>query len=323
MSAPMDHTDTRSRQDEAVRIATLPMNNAQTQGPRQREIISHQSPQHLENATGLMLQALRLRPTGVSRGTLVLGAGACTEVPLATLVHGSDEVVLADLDGSSLQQARAELSAPALRRAVHLLTHDLSGGVSASLDRLLARQPWATLHKQGPRALFDAAASCLEACTVPDPPHFAELAPGNFGLVISSLVLSQLFSYPLLDVLDRIQHLAPEAVHEQERHQDYQQQAQAFRLRVIAAHLHLLRSLLDAGGLVVLLCDQRGFVFDASGSPPGSNHRRAIPLVPHAFFAQVEQNFTIVEQRKWEWLTDMPAEGRYGRGYDIIGYVLQ
>lgn len=299
------------------------MNNAQTQGPRQREIISYQSPQHLENAAGLMLQALRLRPAGVSRGTLVLGAGACTEVPLATLVHGSDEVVLADLDEISLQQARTELSSPALRRIVHLVTDDLSGGISANLDRLLTRQPWATLCEQGPHALFAAAASCLATCPVPDPPQFANLAPGNFGLVISSLVLSQLFSYPLLDVLDRIQHLAPEAVHEQERHQAYQQQAQAFRLRVIVAHLHLLRSLLDAGGLAVLLCDQRGFVFDTSSSHPVSNHRRAIPLVPHAFFAQVEQNFTIVEQREWEWLTDLPTEGRYGRGYDVIGYVLQ
>lgn len=306
-----------------MRITTLSVNNAQTQGPRRREIISRQSPQHLENSTGLMLQALRLRPPSVSRGTLVLGAGACTEVPLAALAHGSDEVVLADLDNISLEQARAELSSPAMRRTVRLVTDDLSGAISASLDRLLARQPWSALREQGPRALFDAAASCLENCPVPDPPGFAGLAPGSFGLVISSLLLSQLFSYPLLDVLDRVQRVAPEAVNEQERHRGYQEAAQAFRVRVIAAHLHLLRSLLDIDGLAVLLCDQRGFVFDAPNPQVASEHRRAIPLVPRAFFELVEQNFTVVEKREWEWLTDMPAEGRYGRGYDVIGYVLR
>lgn len=303
-----------------MRITTLPVNNAQTQGPRRRELISRQSPQHLENATDLMLRALRLRPASVSRGTLVLGAGACTEVPLAALAHGSDEVVLADLDEFSLRQAREELAAPAMRRRVRLVTEDLSGGISASLDRLLARQPWAALREQGPRALFDAAASCLDACPVPDPPGFADLAPGSFGVVISSLLLSQLFSYPLLDVLDRVQRVAPEAVNEQERHRGYQEAALAFRVRVIAAHVHLLRALLDADGLAVLLCDQRGFVFD---TPDPHGHRRAIPLVPRAFFELVEQNFSIVERREWEWLTDMPAEGRYGRGYDVIGYLLR
>src|SRR5579883_23909 len=112
-----------------MRIDTLVTNNAQTQGARRRETISRQSPQHLENATGLMLQAMKERPYSVSRSTLVLGAGACTEVPLAALVHHSDEVVLADLDRASMQQARDELSAPAMRKTVSLVSADLSGGV--------------------------------------------------------------------------------------------------------------------------------------------------------------------------------------------------
>lgn len=306
-----------------MRITSLPINNAQTQGARRREIISRQSPQHLENSTGLMLQALRQRPYSVSRSTLVLGAGACTEVPLAALVHDSDEVVLADLDDISMSQARAELSAPAMRKAVRLVTADLSGDLSAKLDRLLARLPWTSLVAQGARALFDAAATCLDECPIPDPPRIPDLVPGNFGLVISSLLLSQLFSYPLLDLLDRVQNVSPDALLEQERHHRYQEAAQTFRVRVITAHLHLLRSLLDTDGLAVLLCDQRGFVFDAPNSLVAADHRRAIPLVPRSFFGLVEQNFTILEKREWEWLTDMPAEGRYGRGYDVIGYVLR
>lgn len=306
-----------------MRIDTLTVNNAQTQGARRREALNRQSPQHLENATGLMLKAARERPYSASRSTLVLGAGACTEVPLAALVHYSDEVVLADLDFASMQQAQAELSAPALRKSVRLVPEDVSGGISAGLGRLLNRQPWTALAKQGARALFDAAAACLDECPVPDPPRIPGLASGNFGVVISSLVLSQLFSYPLLDVLDRVQRVSPQAVNEQERHRRYQEATQAFRTRVIQAHLHLLRDLLEPDGLAVLLCDLRGFVFDAPNPQLADEHRRAIPLVPRAFFDLVEQQFTIVEQRTWEWLTDMPAEGRYGRGYEVGGYILR
>ncbi|MGH2481855.1 MAG: hypothetical protein ACRDHW_19555, partial [Ktedonobacteraceae bacterium] len=304
-------------------IDTLSANNAQTQGAQRREILSRQSPRHLENATDLLLAALRQRPYSTSQSTLVLGAGACTDVPLAALVHHSDEVVLADLDLKALQQAQAELATPALRKSVRLLAEDLSGGISASLKRLLARQPWPALVEQGARAIFDAAASCLDACPVPDPPEIPGLAPGNFGVVSSSLVLSQLFSYPLLDVLDHMQRLAPDALEEQERHRRYQDAAQAFRVRVIAAHLHLLRSLLDQDGLAVLLCDQRGFVFDAPNAQLAAEHRRAIPLVPRVFSELVESTFNVLEQRNWEWLTDMPAEGRYGRGYEVVGYLLR
>jgi hypothetical protein len=222
-----------------------------------------------------------------------------------------------------MQQAQNELATPALRKAVSLVVEDLSGGISAHLERLLARQPWSTLARQGAHALFDAAASCLTACEVPDPPRIPGLASDNFGVVISSLVLSQLFSYPLLDVLDHVQRVAPAALEEQERHKGYQEAAQAFRIRVIAAHLRLLSELLEQDGLAVLLCDQRGFVFDAPNPQLSAEHRRTIPLVPRAFFELIEQRFTIVEKREWEWLTDMPAEGRYGRGYEVGGYLLR
>jgi hypothetical protein len=222
-----------------------------------------------------------------------------------------------------MRQARDELSAPAARKNVNLLSVDLSGGVSDNLEYLLGRQSWDALARQGARALFDAAATCLDECTVPNPPRIPGLPAGNFGVVISSLVLSQLFSYPLLDVLDQVQRVAPAALEEQERHHRYQEAALAFRVRVITAHLRLMRELLEPDGLAVLLCDQRGFVFNAPNPQEAANHRRSIPLVPRAFFDLLEQHFTIVEKRTWEWLTDMPAEGRYGRGYEIGGYLLR
>ncbi len=306
-----------------VRIDTLSMNNVQTQGAQRRQLLRQQSPRHLEMSAALMLNGLRQREPETSPAILVLGAGACTEVPLAELVRASDEVVLVDLDLPSMIQAHGEISAAGLRRRVRLVEADISGGVSANLKRLLDKQPWPTLIPQGAQAVFDAAASCLEQCAVPDPPALETIEAGGFGLVISSLVLSQLFSYPLLDVLDHAQRLVPQFLGEQERHRRYQDAAQSLRLRIIQAHLHLLRAAADIGGRIVLLSDMRGFVFEVYGAEHDAAHRRTMPLVPRTLPDLVRENFTIIEEAYWEWLTDLPAKGKLGRGYEVVGYVLK
>ena len=299
-----------------MRIDTLTYNNIHTQGAQRRAWLRQHSPQHLEQSAALMLHALQLRPSSTSRSILVLGAGACTEVPLAELARNSDEVVLADLDLASMRQGRDELSSPALRKRVRLLECDISGGVSISLKRLIEQQPWEKLVSQGARAVFDAAAHCLEQCPIPDPPQIEDLGTGESGVVISSLILTQLFSYPLLDMLDHVQRIAPTYLGEQERHHRYQDAAQAFRVRVIQAHLHLLRELLDTGGIAVLLSDMRGFVFERD-----VEHRRTIPLVPRTLPDLVRENFPVLEEAHWEWLSDLPEEGKLGRGYEVGGYL--
>ncbi len=136
-------------------------------------------------------------------------------------------------------------------------------------------------------------------------------------------MLSQLFSYPLLDVLDTIQNVAPDLLVEQERHRRYQEAAQAFRIRIINAHLHLLRVLLDQGGVAVLLSDVRGFVFSVHGTDHDASHRRVMPLVPRTFPELVRAVFTVAEETQWEWLTDLPDKERPGRGYEIAGFLLR
>jgi hypothetical protein len=306
-----------------LKIDTLSFNNAQTQGVRRREWLLQHSPQHLEHCTALIERALRLRPAATSRSTVVLGAGACTEVPLSALCRASDEVVLADLDLAAMQRGCEVLTFPSQRRQMKLVQADLTGGVSAQLARLMKLQPWQDLAEQGAQAIFDAAAQCLEQCPVPDPPDFEEMPFGEFGVVSSSLVLSQLFSYPLLDVLDHVQALAPSLLGDQERHRRYQEAAQAFRLRIIEAHLHLLRRLIDVGGIVVLLSDIRGFVFQVQGTNHDAQHRRSMPLVPRTFSELVPRHFSVIEEQQWEWLTDLPDKERPGRGYEVVGYLLK
>ena len=136
------------------RIDNLLYSNVQMQGVQRRQWLQQNSPQHLQQAAARVVHALRLREAATSRSTLVLGAGACTEVPLVDLARASDEVVLADLDLPSMQQARDELTSSALRKQIHLLKCDISGGVSHDLERLIAQQNWSQLASQGARAVL-------------------------------------------------------------------------------------------------------------------------------------------------------------------------
>ena len=306
-----------------MRIDTLTYNNIQTQGAQRRMWLRQHSPQHLQQCTDLLLQGLQLRQWSASTSTLVLGAGACTEIPLAELARNSEEVVLADYDLASMQQGRDELSSPALRKRVRAVLCDISGGVSAHLNHLVEQKHWNKLANHDARVVFDSAADCLERCDVPDPPEIEGLYSGEFGVVISSLVLSQLYSYPLLDMLDNIQHIAPAYLDEQERHRRYQDAAQNFRICLIHGHLHLLRELLDVGGIAVLLSDVRGFVFEDSGIDGNSQGRHGLPIVPRSFPELVRESFHVIEEQNWEWITDLPAEGKLGRGYEIVGYILK
>jgi predicted RNA methylase len=305
-----------------VRIESLPYTNAQTQGPARRAWLRIHAPEHLEQCEALMLEALQRRRPATSPGIVVLGAGACTEVPLAALARAADEVVLVDIDLAALQWARQELPT-ALRRRVQLLGCDLSGGVSERLDRLLRRLPWEQAAAWEGERLFTTLADLLEACPVPDPPAIESLPAGAFGLAISSLLLSQLYSYPLLDVLDYVRQRAPQALGLQESHRRYQEAAQRFRLRIIQAHLHLLRSLVEAGGLVVVLTDLRGFLFNDLAALHKEGGRQVLPLVPYAFFRLLRQSFRLLEERRWLWLSDLPAEGRPGRAYEVAGYLAE
>lgn len=306
-----------------MRIDNLSYSNVQTQGAQRREWLRLHAPQHLEHCAALMQRASQLREEGASRSTLILGAGACTEVPLAELVRTSEEVVLADLDLAAMQRARAELHVPNLQRRVRLVESDMSGGVSRNLAHQIAHHDWQHLLPQGASAVFDTAATCLNDCVIPDPPVLSSIASHDSGIVISSLLLSQLFSYPLLDLLDHMQRLNSSLLGEQERHRRYQDAAQVFRMRVITAHLDLLRSLVDSGGVIVLLSDIRGFAFNVYGTDHDAAHRHPLPLVPRAFFDLLATTFTIVEEQQWEWISDLPEQQRPGRGYEVTGYILK
>jgi len=179
-----------------MRVERLTSENPRTQGAVRRAQYRRHSPAHLDTIAHLIRRGLAVRTAPAPRAAVILGAGAGTELPLASLARALDTILLVDLDLPGMERARAELPA-SLRPRVRALPADLSGGVSQTLAALLRTQPWDDLARlAGPTAAapLDAAAASLEQCTVPDPPTIPGLTPGAYGLVISSLLLTQLLA---------------------------------------------------------------------------------------------------------------------------------
>ncbi|HZC76389.1 MAG TPA: hypothetical protein VE258_01490 [Ktedonobacterales bacterium] len=309
-----------------MRIARLASENPRTQGPERRAWYRRHSPEHLRMVAGLVEQAVAARTGGAEPRAVVLGAGACTELPLEWLARRSGSVLLVDIDVPGMLRARDALP-DALRARVNVVAADLTGGVSVALAAELRVQPWADLARLGDNAPLDAAAACLARCQVLDPPPIPELQPAGYDLVISSLTLTQLFSLPLLDVLDVLCVHAPAAVDLRETHTRYRAAAEGFRRRVALAHLSLLGALLAPGAAGVLVSDVTGHLLPPVAGAHAAAPVDSLPVLPPEVLdlsADVAARFTpLGTPRTWRWLVSRAEGQQPGRAYDVAGVVLR
>ena len=309
-----------------MRIARLAEENPRTQGPERRAWYRRHSPGHLRSVTALVADALAARAAGTPARAVVLGAGACTEAPLERLARACEHVLLVDIDVPGMARARDELPA-SLRGKVDLLQADITGGVSDALSGELRAQPWRDLARLGASAPLEAAATCLERCPVPDPPQVPGLIPQGYGLVFSDLVLTQLYSLPLLDVVDTLALYAPDAVDLRETHMRYRQAAQAFRRRIALAHRSLLAALLAPGGAAILATDRTGYLLPPKSGPHAHDSREALSVLPSDVLAipdDLSARFQLVgSPRTWEWLVTTPDATSFGRMYEAMGVVMR
>ncbi len=140
---------------------------------------------HIEMSRQGILAAARLVQT--PRTALVLGAGRCIEIPIAGLARRFERVVLVDLDREGLQASIAGLPEP-LRRKVELRFSDVTSFAEPLMEetaRVVAESPQSSSAIGGLRSLYER----ME--TLQRPPDLPRA-----DLIVSSLVLSELFRYP-------------------------------------------------------------------------------------------------------------------------------
>ncbi len=309
-----------------MRIERLSVDNQRTQGPARRAWYQRYSAKHLREMERAARDALAAREDGAPQAGVILGAGACTELPLERLARACDPQTLVDLDAPGMGRALEELP-DRLRARVRLLAADLTGGVSAALREEMGVQPWRDLRALGGMALLDALADCLERVTVPDPPEIAGLEPRGFGLVISSLTLTQLYSLPLLDALDTLLAYAPDLAERRDEHPRYVAAERDFRRRVAMAHLTLIARLLAPGGAALLTTDKTGYLLSPRAGPHAGEGREALETLPASALAwpdDLAARFILVgPPRAWAWMVAMPEGETPGRAYDVVAAILR
>lgn len=312
-----------------MRIARLAQDNLRTQGPERRQEYRRNSPAHLRAVESLVEETLTAGGSGSPRSAVILGAGACTEVPLAAIARACSRVMLVDVDAAGMARARDELP-ERLRGRVDLLQADVTGDVSAALAAALAGQPWIDLVALGGAsglAPLDAAAACIERCHVPDPPVIPELAPQGYGFVMSSLALTQLFSLPLLDVLDALSLHAPAVADLRASYPRYREAVTGFRRRVAMAHLALIGALLAPGGAGLLVTDVTGYLLPARSGQHGGESAESLMVLPPEVLRlpdDLAERFEVVgEPTTWRWLVSKAGAETPGRAYDVTGVVFR
>src|SRR5262245_45363785 len=107
-----------------MRIDRLPRENRRTQGSARREWHRRHNPAHLVACAAVLEAALTAHDIAAPAHAVVLGAGACTELPLERLAQACATVTLVDVDTSGMVAARDELPL-GLRARVQLVTADV------------------------------------------------------------------------------------------------------------------------------------------------------------------------------------------------------
>jgi hypothetical protein len=315
-----------------VRIERLSVDNQRTQGAERRNWYRKYSAKHLKQIEQALLAALDARGPATPDAAVVLGAGACTELPLEQLARACSPLTLADLDTEGMLRARAELP-ERLRAHVRTVSVDLTGGVSGALQDALRGQPWPDLRALGGggrgASILSAIADCLERVPVAQPPDpwALGLKPQGFGLVVSSLTLTQLYSLPLLDALDTLLAYAPDLADDRAAHPGYLAAERDFQRRVVAGHLALIEQLLAPEGVALLITDRVGYLLAPQRGPHGDEGRETLEVLPAEVLRlpdDLAARFTLVGPlRQWMWMVAMPEGETPGRAYDVVAAILR
>jgi hypothetical protein len=314
-----------------VRIERLSVDNQRTQGAERRNWYRKYSAKHLKQIEQATLTALDARGPAAPDSAVALGAGACTELPLEQLARACSPLTLVDLDTEGMLRARAELPEK-LRAHVRTVSVDLTGGVSGALQDELRGQPWPDLRALGGgrgASILSAVAGCLERVPVAQPPDpwALGLAPHSFGLVVSSLTLTQLYSLPLLDALDTLLVYAPDLADERAAHPGYLAAERGFQRRIVAGHLALIEHLLAPQGVALLITDRVGHLLAPQRGPHADDARETLAVLPAEALRlpdDLEARFTLVGPlRQWMWMVAMPEGETPGRAYEVVGVILR
>ena len=245
---------------------------------------------------------------------VVLGAGACREIPLADLVARFDHVTLNDIHPEGVESAAAQID-PAGREKLAIQIADLTGMVDPIVSKIRQRLSECV----DPHSAFDAMAESLEAS-----PSGSFSAMGRFHLVIASCVLGQLH-YALTHRSDALlEQRFPGHLEQLRNSPRWVANLRQLARRMKATFLDGLVRSTVAGGFIYLadsvqLCNVH---LTSSGRWKTGNTYR---MLRSAKLEDVlDDRLTVVERARWEWVGTPPSATKLtGRVYEVQALLLR
>jgi hypothetical protein len=268
---------------------------------------------HVEQSRRMILQAAARAGQGRA---VILGAGACEEIPLLELTGQFAEVTLNDIEAAPLHQAIAALPADvALRTKLRVHAADLTSATEKSLagiDTVLAD---ATDSAQ-------AIAAMGRALDDTQPDEFP--IDGQFELVVASCLLSQLHFALTHAAAARFAARFPEQAESLARSDAWKKSLYAAARRMEDRFIADLAALAMPRGAIYLsesaqMCYVR-LAPDGAWQTDGTYRMlRSTNLEDY-----IRGRFAVIERGRWEWVVSPPKkQGDTGRLYDVQALVLQ
>ena len=143
-----------------------------------------------------MEESLRRAPAGTERRAIILGAGACWDIPIEEIADGFDHTTIVEIDAPTTERSLSRLSKETLGR-LSLVRADLSGIVPYIDDALTT-----ALEKPNFNGFIEHAVSKIRNIEVSDT---ASAFGSDYAFVCSQLVMSQLAVVPYLQFSDRVE----------------------------------------------------------------------------------------------------------------------
>ncbi len=244
---------------------------------------------------------------------IVLGGGACSEIPLAELAARFAHVTLNDIEREPLERAMGQL-APADRAKVDLQIADLSGTIGPVLDRL--------------NEAIAAAVGADEAIA-----HMAQVVAeqaavgmhidGHYDLVIASCLLSQLDFW----LVHRSEEVFARRFGDDRQRlreaRDWLAALADLNRRLQARFIDDLAELVADGGRIYLSESVQMCFIELAPDGRWQTEGTWRMLESKDLGAQVPDRLAIVEEGRWEWVVWPPQKpGDRGRLFDVQALVL-
>jgi hypothetical protein len=278
--------------------------------------------EQVAKSRGMILAAASAAPAGAA---IVLGAGRCSEIPLAELARRFQRLVVNDIEplpAEDLAQQAGLNAAEAAKIVWHVA--DLTGmtrPLEQAWEQVLANQ-------QDPATAAEAIHQVIKT-TVPEPVILEPAVSGSvqpaqqFELVVASCILSQLHNASLKLALRLFGERFPDKA---EWFRTSRQTATAFynlAREMEARFIDWLAEITAPGGRIFLSESVQMCFIEPDGADYWSTEGTLRMTRTTSLADYLDPRFTIEKFDRWNWVADRPRQaGQRGRLFDVQGMIL-